>query len=92
MFKNGLLNEVKKLKKQKLSWNKIYSFGFEYKYPALFLQNKINKSEMIDKMKKENWRYAKRQLTWFKKDKGIIWINNLNDSFKIINKFFKINK
>ncbi|MEK7634420.1 MAG: tRNA (adenosine(37)-N6)-dimethylallyltransferase MiaA, partial [Patescibacteria group bacterium] len=62
-------------------------FGFEYKYPAMFLQNKISKDEMIDNMIKENWRYAKRQMTWFKRDKNIIWINKSNNIFEIIKKF-----
>ena len=57
MLENGLLNEIKNLKKTnsntKLSWGKIYRFGFEYKYPAMFLQNKISKDEMIDNMIKK---------------------------------------
>ena len=42
---------------------------------------------MIDNMIKENWRYAKRQMTWFKRDKNIIWINKSNNIFEIIKKF-----
>ena len=89
MLKNGLLKEIKNLKKQKLSWGKIYRFGFEYKYPAMFLQNKISKDEIIDNMIKENWRYAKRQLTWFKRDKNINWIINEKEAAKLTNKFIK---
>ncbi len=67
MFRDGLLNEIKKLRKQELSWKRIYELGFEYKYPALLLQGKISKTEILDKMLLENWHYAKRQMTWFKK-------------------------
>ncbi len=67
MFRDGLLNEVKKLRKQGLSWKRLYELGFEYKYPAMLLQGKISKTEMLDKMLLENWHYAKRQMTWFKK-------------------------
>ena len=74
MLKDGLVAETKKLKKSCLSWKRIYEFGFEYKYPSLFLQNKINKDEMFAKMLTENWQYAKRQMTWFKRDKRIKWI------------------
>ena len=74
MLKSGLVAETKKLKKTGLSWKRIYEFGFEYKYPSLFLQNKINKDEMFVKMLTKNWQYAKRQMTWFKRDKRIKWI------------------
>jgi tRNA dimethylallyltransferase len=67
MIKDGLINEVKKLKKSGLSWKRLYELGFEYKYPALFLQGKISKEEMLERMLLENWHYAKRQMTWFKK-------------------------
>lgn len=75
MLKNGLIAETKKLKASGLSWKRIYELGFEYRYPALFLQNKISKDEMLAKILLENWQYAKRQMTWFKKDKRIKWMN-----------------
>ncbi|MEK7575477.1 MAG: tRNA (adenosine(37)-N6)-dimethylallyltransferase MiaA [Patescibacteria group bacterium] len=78
MIKDGLINELKKLRKNRLSWKRLYELGFEYKYPALFLQGKISKSEMLERMILENWHYAKRQMTWFKRDKKIIWLNSSN--------------
>ena len=80
MLKNGLIAETKKLKNSGLSWKRIYELGFEYKYPALFLQNKISKEEMLEKIILENWQYVKRQMTWFKRDKRIEWMNSLNSS------------
>lgn len=74
MLKSGLIAETKKLRKSGLSWKRICEFGFEYKYPALFLQGKIGKNEMLAKMLVENRQYAKRQMTWFKRDKRIEWI------------------
>ena len=38
----------------------------------------FSKEEMIEKIKQESRRYAKRQITWFKKNKQTIWINGLN--------------
>ena len=75
MLKGGLVAETKKLRKSGLSWKRIYELGFEYKYPALFLRGEISKDEMLAKMLTENWQYAKRQMTWFKRDKRIKWIN-----------------
>ena len=77
MIKNGLVAETKKLRKLGLSWKRIYELGFEYKYPALFLRGKISKEEMLEKIILENWQYAKRQMTWFKRDKRIKWTNHL---------------
>ena len=86
MLKNGLVSETNKLRKSGLSWKRIYELGFEYKYPALFLQNKIGKDEMLVKMLIENWQYAKRQMTWFKRDKRIKWINF--STFSLSPRFF----
>lgn len=72
-FKMGLLKEVKNLHKKGLSWKRMAEIGLEYKIVSLFLQNKISKSEMILRMQTETWRYAKRQMTYFRKDKKIIW-------------------
>jgi len=84
----GLVAETKKLRNPPvgggLSWKRIYELGFEYKYPALFLQNKISKDEMLAKMLIENWQYGKRQMTWFKKDKRIKWISKEKQAEKLI--------
>src|SRR3989339_949990 len=72
-FRMGLLKEVQNLHKNGLSWKRMGEIGLEYKIVSLFLQNKISKSEMIERMQIETYQYAKRQLTWFKRDKNIVW-------------------
>ena len=56
-----------------------------YKEVKEYLDGKLTKQEMIDKIKQESRRYAKRQLTWFRKNKQTIWIDGLNDMQKNIN-------
>lgn len=73
-IKAGMINEVKKLHAQGLSWKRLESLGLEYRFVSLFLQNKITKAEMIERLQFEIWHYAKRQMTWFEKDKSIVWI------------------
>ena len=73
-FKQGLINEVKKLRQQKISFKRIKEFGLEYFYVAEFLEGKISKPEMIEKSQTAIYQYAKRQMTWFKRDKRINWI------------------
>ncbi len=48
---------------------------FGYKEVVEYLENKLTKEEMIDKIKQETRRYAKRQLTWFRKNKQTIWLD-----------------
>lgn len=61
--------------------------GFGYKEVVDCLNGNVNKEEMIEKIKMETRRYAKRQITWFKKNKDTHWIdgeNKLQDNMKIV--------
>ena len=73
-LKTGMVKEVKKLRKS-LSWKRLESFGLEYRYVAQYLQGKITKEEMVRRIEVESWRYAKRQMTWFKRNKKIKWFS-----------------
>ena len=60
---------------------------FGYKEVVEYLENKITKEEMIEKIKQESRKYAKRQLTWFRKNKETIWLNaedGIQNNIKII--------
>jgi tRNA dimethylallyltransferase len=63
MFKDGLLDEIKKLKERGVSQKRLKEFGFEYDNPT------------EEKVIKETLKYAKRQMTWFKRDKDIKWFD-----------------
>jgi len=87
--KNALINEVKKLRKSGLSFKRLEEFGLEYRFVAQYLQNKTSWQKMIDKIQKESEHFAKRQMTWFKRDKRIIWIKNYAEAVKLLDKFVK---
>lgn len=74
-IKKGMIKEVEKLHESGVSWKKLESFGLEYRYVSFYLQKKMTKEEMIEKLFSAIWHFAKRQKTWFKRDKEIIWIN-----------------
>ncbi|MBI2024469.1 tRNA (adenosine(37)-N6)-dimethylallyltransferase MiaA [Candidatus Giovannonibacteria bacterium] len=74
MLDRGLIRETKKLRDIGLTWKRIYELGFEYKYPALYLQKKISKKEMIESINRESIKYVRRQMLWWKKDKRIKWL------------------
>ncbi len=86
----GMIKEIKYLKSTyNLSWKKIQSFGLGYFWIPLFLQNKISKEELREKVLIAERGYAKRQKTWFYKNKTIIWENNLPKIFTIVKDFLK---
>lgn len=85
---NGaMISEVKKLRKNGLSWKRLEEFGLEYRFVAQYLQNKIAYQEMIGRIQIESEHYAKRQMTWFKRDKRIIWIKNYKEAEKLTKNF-----
>ena len=79
MIEAGLIDEVKNLL-EKYSDFPTAMQGLGYKETVEYLENKISKEEMIEKIKQESRRYAKRQLTWFRKNKDIKWIDGLDDT------------
>lgn len=93
-IKKGMIKEIENLHKNGVTWKKLNSFGLEYRYISLFLQKKLSKKNMIEKLNTEIWHFAKRQSTWFKRDPNTFWINLLKKSDKIkvmkeIKKFLK---
>ena len=74
MIKNGLVEEAKKVyNKYRENLYKISSIG--YKELFLYFENKISFDEAVELIKKESRNYAKRQLTWFRKEKDYIIYN-----------------
>ncbi|MDX1535942.1 MAG: tRNA (adenosine(37)-N6)-dimethylallyltransferase MiaA [Candidatus Spechtbacterales bacterium] len=74
-FDEGMVKEVKNLhKKKKVSWKRLENFGLEYRWIARYLQDKISEEEMKEELYKDIKRYARRQMTWFKRDKRINWL------------------
>lgn len=84
-LKKGLIKEVSDLhQKHELSWKKIEGFGLEYRFISQFLESKISKDEMIKKIIVESLKYIKRQITWFKRNKDIVWIANNNKKLPVV--------
>lgn len=86
MIEKGLIEEVKNLL-SKYSEFPTAMQGLGYKEVKQYLDNELSKEEMIEKIKQESRRYAKRQFTWFRKNKETIWINgqaDINDNINII--------
>ena len=76
MIENGLIQEVENLLKKYNEFPTAMQ-GLGYKEVVEYLNSELTKEEMIDKIKQETRRYAKRQLTWFRKNKETIWLDGL---------------
>lgn len=74
-IRQGMIQEAENLHKKGLSFERMKELGLEYRYLANFLEGNTTKKEMLEKLEVEIWRYAKRQMTWFKRDKSIKWFN-----------------
>jgi tRNA dimethylallyltransferase len=68
----GLLEEVTAVREQ-LSAERFLELGFEYTLVAEYLDNRLTKAELFEQFVQKNWQYAKRQLTWLKRDEKIVW-------------------
>lgn len=85
----GMIEEVQKLQESGVTWKRLYSLGLEYRYVGLYLQKKISKKEMLDKLEWDIFHYSKRQMQWFTRNKNIQWFEldqkNLID--KVVEKY-----
>ena len=75
MVKNGLVEEVKSLLNMGYSKNLVSMQGIGYKEIVLYLEGNITLEEAVKMIKQETRRFAKRQLTWFRREKEVTFIN-----------------
>lgn len=78
MIENGLIQEVKELIKKYPEFpTAMQAIG--YKEIVEFLEGNLKLEEAIEKIKQESRRYAKRQITWFKRIENIKWLDGLDN-------------
>lgn len=88
-LREGLVEEAENLHKDGLSFERMDELGLEYRYLSFYLQEKLTRDEMTTKLLTEINRYAKRQETWFQRDKRIHWFlpTQKDDVFTEITEF-----
>jgi tRNA dimethylallyltransferase len=87
-FKQGMIKEIERLHKQGVSWKKLDDFGLEYRFISRYLRSIVSEEEMYKQLETAINQYAKRQMTWFKRDKEIIWSNDQLKIEKRVKKWF----
>lgn len=86
MIKTGLLAEVKNLiKKYNKNLPTFDAIGYREIIDYFNGRNSLKKA--IEKIKTNTWQFAKRQMTWFKRDKRIHWIKNQKEAEKLVKEF-----
>ncbi len=93
MIEKGLIDEVKRLKAMGYTQDMVSMKGIGYKEVLSYLDGQYSIDEAIEKVKLESRRFAKRQLTWFRREKDTIWIDKNEYSYddnKILSKIQEI--
>lgn len=75
MVQNGLIDEVKHLKEMGYHRGMVSMQGLGYKEILDYLDDKITLEESIYRIKRDTRHFAKRQLTWFRRERDVIWVD-----------------
>ncbi len=75
MIEQGLLEEVKSLRDQGYTRDMVSMQGLGYKELLDYLDGTISYEEAIRILKRDTRHFAKRQITWFKRERDVIWVN-----------------
>ena len=75
MIADGLVDEVRRLKDRGLTEDHVSMKGLGYKELFPYLDGKCSLEEAVEIIKRDTRHFAKRQITWFKRESGIIWVN-----------------
>lgn len=71
---HGFIDETRALLASGISRKRLHEMGFEYQLCMDLIDQKINEETFVQSFIEKNWQYAKRQLTWLKRDSSIRWI------------------
>lgn len=74
-LKAGIIEETQALLDNDITRDRIQELGFEYTLVLQLIDNEIPVEEWRERFVQKNWQYAKRQLTWLRRDTDICWVN-----------------
>lgn len=90
-LRGGMIEEVRRLReKDGLSWERLDSFGLEYRYVSWYLRGLLSYEEMIKQLERAIYKYAKRQMTWFRRDRDIRWIRKYKEAERLVRAFCNV--
>lgn len=71
---NGMVQETQRLIEKGYPWDCAAMKGLGYRQIAAYLAGEYDRDEMVRRFKRDTRRFAKRQITWFKHERGVAWI------------------
>ncbi len=83
-LRQGMIKEVERLHKNGVSWHRLDNFGLEYRYVSRYLRGMITRTEMVAAIEKESWQYARRQMTWFRRDPWVHWVKTQQSALTLL--------
>jgi tRNA dimethylallyltransferase len=86
MLAEGLENEIKQLS-ERYGWSAEPMKGIGYREWQLYFDGKQSRAELRQRIISNSLQLAKKQRTWFKRNKSIHWINDVAQTTKLVNKF-----
>lgn len=90
MMEQGLLDEVKKLKAMGCTREMVSMQGLGYKEMLSYLNGEISLEEAVYILKRDTRHFAKRQLTWFKRERDVTWIEADGDEETLLGRMMPI--
>ena len=79
MFETGLLEETQRLLEEGLEYTSTAAHAIGYAEAAGYLKGESSLAAAVEETKKRTWRYVKRQMTWFRGDDRIVWVEIRGD-------------
>ena len=89
MIDEGLESEVRALVRQKYSWDLPSMQGIGYSQFRPYLKGDQDLEKTVETLKRDTRRLARRQLSWFRRDKRIVWIKDINEASNCVKEFLK---
>ena len=75
MMEDGLVEEVAALQKMGCTRDMVSMQGLGYKEILAYLEGELSLEEAVCRLKRDTRHFAKRQITWFKREQKVIWMN-----------------
>ena len=94
-LENGMIKEVEELVKSGISYEKLDFFGLEYKFIGRHIKGELNYNDMFQKLNSAIHKFAKRQMTWFRKMEregiNIHWVDKEkeDDIYPMVEEFLR---
>lgn len=90
MLTRGWIEEVRVLHAQGVAWGVPAMTSLGYREIGAFLRGEYTEEQMIQKIRLYTWQYARRQMTWFRKEKRIHWIKTEDEAEEIVQNWLMI--